>query len=176
MTDEEHTAYHEAAHAVAALWERATLKSATIVPSAEADGVTHHRNILFGRDVDCDASTANRLRMERLVRVCLAGPAATEKLGMSGPPRLLHPGEDEPRALDYISFFTSSIEETEAYYALLAIQAKQFLERPGVWAQVTAVAGALLAAKTLPGKKLRQIAREAFEQAIAEEHRRLTEK
>jgi hypothetical protein len=176
MTDEEHVAYHEAAHVVAAIWERAQLKSATIVASEQAEGVTSHRNLLFGRNVDCDTSTANRLRMERLVRVCLAGPAASEKLGFpASAGAILHPGEDESRAVDYISFFTASTEETEAYFALLAVQAKQFLDRPIVWSQVSAVATALLAAKTLPAKRLREIARAAFGTAL-EEHRRMTQK
>jgi len=72
MTDDkQRVAYHEAAHAVVALLERVKVYSATIIPSDEAEGVTRHHNLLYGRGVEWDASHPNRIRMERLVRMAL---------------------------------------------------------------------------------------------------------
>ena len=56
-------AYHEAGHAVAGQYHRIALRSATIVPSADASGKVEHRQ-LFRRDFYFDNSNRARLRAE----------------------------------------------------------------------------------------------------------------
>jgi len=169
-------AHHEAAHVVSSLWERIPVESSTIVPNEHGDGATWYRDILYGRNLEGgDASTSNRLRMERLARGALAGPAASRRLGDARSDATAPHGGDEAIALDMIRYFTATRRETEAYYKLLEIQAEQFLEKPGVWAQIVAVAEALLAKETLTGKQIRDIASRARREAMKPEPRRLAE-
>jgi hypothetical protein len=160
MTDDkQRVAYHEAAHAVVALLERVKVYSATIIPSDEAEGVTRHHNLLYGRGVEWDASHPNRIRMERLVRMALAGPVADELRGVHDERTVIGPTDDEHCAAELVGYFTGNTEETEAYLKLLWIQTRALLKRDPIWSQVTAVAEALLAHKTLSAKEIRGIAR-----------------
>jgi len=115
MTDDkQRVAYHEAAHAVVALLERVKVYSATIIPIDEAEGVTRHHNLLYGRGVEWDASHPNRIRMERLVRMALAGPVADELSGVQD-----ERTDDEHCAAELVGYFTGNTEETEANLKLL---------------------------------------------------------
>lgn len=75
----EATAYHEAGHAVAAwsLGYRPTL--ATIVSAAESAGQVRHENPFPGVNLEFDGSDWARLRVERAIIICLAGPIAQKR-------------------------------------------------------------------------------------------------
>ncbi|HEV2057553.1 MAG TPA: hypothetical protein VGV06_20665, partial [Methylomirabilota bacterium] len=159
------TAYHEAGHAVAAHWERVRLESATIVPGDDFDGKVISRNLLHGRNVDSDASQRNRSRMLRMVRVSLAGLAAQRRFDAESV-KDWHGEYDYQKAADLVSYFTENDRELEAYLNLLLVQAEGIFDRPFVWDQVTAVAEALLAKKTLKSLELRRIMHLACQQAM----------
>jgi hypothetical protein len=61
--EERDTAYHEAGHAMACIWEGVQLRSASIIPDDETEtaGRVTRRDILKGRKIDSDSSTPNRL-------------------------------------------------------------------------------------------------------------------
>jgi ATP-dependent Zn protease len=75
----EATAIHEAGHAVAAWLLRVRVNSATIIPHSGALGHVTHANPLRGVDLEWDDSDRARLRAERYIKVCLAGPLAQKK-------------------------------------------------------------------------------------------------
>ena len=73
-------AYHEAGHAVMAFLDRIALKGATIIPNDLYKGCVEHANLLHGEDIAIETPTRSRWRMERLVRVFLAGPVAQQRI------------------------------------------------------------------------------------------------
>ncbi len=73
------TAYHEAGHAVAAWSLGAKVYRASIVPRSDAHGSVQHSNPLRGTRLECDGSDRARLRAERAVVICLAGPEAQRR-------------------------------------------------------------------------------------------------
>lgn len=159
------TAFHEAGHAVACIHERVALSTVSITPKEGSDGRIIHRHLLSRCPIDSDTSTRNRLRMERMVRMALAGPAAQRRFS----PRSIrhyHSADDYKKAVDLVQYFVGSDEELEAYIKLLEVQAESFLNKPGVWDQITALATALLKEGTLPSQRVRSIVRTALERSL----------
>jgi ATP-dependent Zn protease len=70
------TAYHEAGHAVVCHRLGIRVKRITIVPSDTNAGMCTHDNILRGINPAFDGSDRCRMRLERLIKVSLAGQAA----------------------------------------------------------------------------------------------------
>ncbi len=150
------TAFHEAGHAVACIYERVALSTVSIAHAKDTAGRVIYRHLLSRSHIDCDRSTRNRLRMEHMVRMLLAGPAAQRR---SSPPSIRHyHGEDDfKKAIDLVTHFTESEEECSAYIRLLEVQTQCFLNRPGVWDQITALATALLVETTITSQRTRSI-------------------
>jgi|APFre7841882630_1041343.scaffolds.fasta_scaffold10852_4 hypothetical protein len=98
---------------------------------------------------------------EHMVRMSFAGPLAQRRFS-SRSIRRFHEQEDYEKAVDLVEYFVGSDEELEAYIHLLEVQAKSFLNRPGVWDQITAPATALLKETTLTSGRVRRIVRAAF--------------
>ena len=147
------TAYHEAGHAVAAVYYRTRLKRATIIPEGDTTG--HCLQLppsLRGIDIE------PTLRLEGLARdrvmVSLAGRAAQLKFWSRGT-RFYHARSDYERAVDLLGRFTRTTEELEAYMKLMVIRARYFIET--WWPQISAVAEALLREKTLTGAQVKAI-------------------
>lgn len=145
--------------------ERVRIGSATIVPGDGFSGQVEHRNLLHGRDIEIDAGPRNRGRMERMVRVLFAGMAAQRRFDEASV-KDWHAGPDYHQAMEFASHFVGSTRELEAYLNLLLVQAEGLFDRSFVWEQVTAVAEALLAKRTLEPSELRQIIRRVFQRAM----------
>ena len=79
-------AYHEAGHCVAAYRLRIPFSgrnAVTIVPSEDYCGLFVHKNILRGTNLEWDNSDRSRLKMERIVQVCLGGIEAQRRYDAS---------------------------------------------------------------------------------------------
>lgn len=157
----EGTAYHEAGHAGMRLWLGRAVKRVTIVPDAEGRVLGYSASFLPGRWLrpDVDANDRGRNWIEREVKMLLAGRWAEFKyagrhshVGASG---------DDKKVCDLLSYLCGSEEEITAYWKLLIIRTRQTLDDPPVWAGVTALASALLSAKTLNGREADRIFWEA---------------
>ena len=84
-------AYHEAGHAVVAWYHDINLEVITLGDPEDETGRARHVNPLQGVDTAWGTTVADRIRMEQLVGVCLAGPLAQRKFSLvrisSGPRR-----------------------------------------------------------------------------------------
>lgn len=159
------TAFHEAGHAVACIHERVQLSTVSIAPTEDSFGHVGHHNILHGCNIEWEDKPSHRLRMERLVRISLAGPAAQHRFRPRGY-RHYHGKADLKSAFELVQFFVGNEEEGSAYLRLLEIQTRNFLNGPGVWDEITALATALLEETTLTPKRTRSIVQAAFQRAF----------
>ena len=85
-------AYHEAGHAVVAAVLRVKTRSTTIIPTNEYDGVYKHNHLFRKMELETSNSDRTRLKVERKIMVCLAGPLAQRRwrksvLGRRSPTR-----------------------------------------------------------------------------------------
>lgn len=154
-------AFHEAGHLMAAYRLRIPFtgrKAITIVPSEDYEGVFIHRNILRGAALESDNSDRSRLKMERLVQVCLGGIEAQRRYD----PASVRYGEnfgdwdggdDYHQAINLIDYFTSGPRESEAYLELLRIRTENLVIAGCNWECIEAVAKGLLQQKTLSAKE-----------------------
>lgn len=167
-------AYHEAGHAVAAhrlmipFYGRTPI---SIIPSEEYTGVVFHRNIL-PQSIEWDASDRSRLKMERVVQVCLAGIEAQYQFDPASIRRGELPGDwdggdDYHQAIGVIDYFTGGNEETSAYLELLRLRAQGLVRNNLNWHCITAVAEALQNKKKLSAKQLREVIAKAKEDFFA---------
>ncbi len=156
-------AYHEAGHAVLCWEERVRLKGASIVPDRTSAGRITHSHPLKGINPELDSSTHSRVRMEKMVRILLAGTIAQRKFNAKGY-RHYHGRQDHERATDLLMHYTGSTEEVEAYINLLYVQTRLALDLPWLWMAVIAVAKALLDKGELTGRETRAIIEQAVKQ------------
>jgi hypothetical protein len=159
------TAFHEAGHAVACIHEHVPLSTVSIAPTEDSFGHVGHRNVLRGCNIEWENKLDHRMKMERLVRIALVGPAAERRFSRKGYRR--YGGKSDLKfAFELVQFFVGNEEEGSAYLRLLGIQTRNFLNRPGVWDEITALATALLEEKTLTPKRSRSIVRAAFHASL----------
>ena len=165
MEAERIVAHHEAGHLFAAYRLRIPFSGRnviTIIPSEDYSGVFKHKNILRGVDLEWDGSNRSRMKMERVVQVCLAGIEAQRQYDPSSirygeSPRDWDGGDDYHRALDLIDHFVSGPRETEAYLVLLRIRAESLVQTPINWECIQRVAEFLAKEKMLSGKRAIEI-------------------
>jgi hypothetical protein len=146
------SAHHEAGHAVVAWREKIAIRSISIVPDEATFGRVRHQNPLSGIRLDCDGSNRARLRAEKIIRMCLAGPAAQRKYrprsswvrGGSGD------DGDFARALDLVTRISGSAEHAAAYYKLLEIEARSLVDL--WWPQIQLLAAELLIRRKITGR------------------------
>lgn len=160
------TAYHEAGHAVVAYDQRIKVTTATIVPDSVngTDGlVTHDPIRLESLKLDIDHIPPRvRDQMERQARIYFAGEIAQRKFN----PRSLrfhHSHDDRRSAMNLISRLTSSDRELGAWLKLLRIQTEEIVYQDYRWAQVEAVANALMRRGTLAGGVIRSVIQQALQ-------------
>ena len=154
-------AYHEVGHALSA-WNNGIPFRKDAPTIVSGDGYEGRLQIMLrGCHWDVDKSDRARVKMERFVQVCLAGPAAQRRFKPSSF-RQKNGSEDYRMATNAINYFVSSKEESDAYLKLLEIRTQQLFERPEKWAQVEALAVALLERKTLSADETAEIIQTAF--------------
>jgi hypothetical protein len=151
------TAYHEAAHAVAAHFSGVNTSTVTIRPGTGTLG--HHvHDVVVGPDIEWNLSDRNRVRAERLALICLAGPSATRRCLAIANRRDLYNGaqhaSDYDDAIAVLSYFSGGLL-LEKHVCYMEARADALVEHR--WWAITAVAEALLEHITLKGPAVRQV-------------------
>lgn len=151
------TAYHEAGHAVIALYLGIGLgrHGVSIRPDEDTHGHVGLRRGFRGNP-ETQNSDRVRLGLERRAMVSLAGHEAQRQFRSSSV-RRHHASQDRANAADCLSFNVGSSEELTAYLHLLQIRVRQIVKLPHIWAQITAVAAALIEKRQLTPTEVRQI-------------------
>lgn len=150
------TCIHEASHAIQALLERAGLE---LVEVNGEFGSTSHRLIRLpdllreSESPDGRVSPVLRRKLERFVRIALAGPIGEQRA--FGGPGAVAGDVDYERARAAVYRF----QGTDADLKALAAEVERSLARPQVWRAVEAVAVELSLHKTLTGARVREIMR-----------------
>lgn len=147
------TAHHEAGHAVAAWTQNIAVRKISIVKGQGLAGFIHHADIVGGLRPDADRSPRVRLRLEKLVRVSLAGPAAQRKFNARSW-RTYHGGEDHRKALDLIDHLSLNEAHAQAYIRLLELEAAHMVEMH--WDIIVALAKELIAVRMMTGTAISQ--------------------
>jgi hypothetical protein len=152
---DEVVAYYESGHVIIVNCEDIPIHRVTLEPGENHDGLTKMGRFLIA-NADCDDITPRRRdRLERFVRVMLAGNIAQHRFKPRSGYREFNLHADRHKAVELLSHFTRSNEELGAYLRLLQIQTKQKIE--GRWPLVEAVANALLDRRTLSRDEVRTI-------------------
>ena len=148
-------AHHEAGHAVAARRERIRIRGLSIEPAEAFAGAIRIQDPLRGVDLDIEYSDRARLRMERAVRVCLAGGVAQREHSRRSY-RTAHDADDRNKASGYIVRVTGSDEEYKTYSHLLGLQT-EYLVKWWWWQDITKVAHALIMERVLSPQRIKEI-------------------
>ena len=172
VSREEHTAYHEAGHAVAALRLNRPLTCATIVPSDDgsfghvsARKLSQQMREQYTGGPGCGRA-GRRLRdvIEAEIVVLFAGGLAEAR--WKGHRRRLGTGEDYRMAVEWADCICGSMEETSAFLGWLYVRARLLVDNPVDWFLIRRFASVLMEEKTVNGRR----AREVFGQALTEAH------
>jgi hypothetical protein len=158
------TAYHEAGHAVAAFHLGIGIgrKGVNVILDSKENraGMAHLLKGFVGRP-DIGDSSRMRFGAEKHVVATFAGEAAQRKFQPSSV-RRFHASGDRQSAINLLSYFVGDTSELEAYCQWLQIRAENLIKRPAVWAQVHAVADALVKRKHLKPEEVRTICKEVM--------------
>jgi hypothetical protein len=150
----EATAYHEAGHIVTAWRHGVKIKRATIVPAGDYHGAMDHENPLKGLRLDIDGTDRANLRVEKAIRIYLAGPAAQRRYD----PRSwrAHHGESDHRAaFDLAQSLQRTDELAMAYLKWLDFSVRADLERD--WMFVSGFAKTLLEKGSIEPRQIQEI-------------------
>jgi hypothetical protein len=158
------TAYHEARHAVAAVALNVAIgkKGVSILSDQDSVGRLYTHKHVSG-DPQSLLTGRMRLRLEETTIVSLADEIAQRKYRPSSVDRH-HAGSD--RDFDRLSCMVGNPRELVAYWRWLLIRAENLVNSPPRWAQIEAVAKALMERKTLSASEVRQICVDALHRPI----------
>jgi hypothetical protein len=137
----EATAYHEAGHAVIALRVGFGPSSATIIPTRDSHGSVVHANPLRGINMEIDGSDRARLRVERAIKICLAGPLAQKRFKPHSY-RRWHGREDFNMAADLALRVCGSGRQASAFLKWLDVTTREMIEMQ--WPGIVRLANRLL--------------------------------
>jgi ATP-dependent Zn protease len=150
------SAYHEAGHAFMAWRLRLAIMRITVVPKGDTSGLTVHSNPLRGISLEWDDSDRARMRTERAIKVCLAGPAA-QRMYNPRSWRRYHGESDHDRAVDLALRMWGSGEQALLYLRLLGNSVRTDLSL--WWRSVDALAATLIEKRVLNGSQIKEILR-----------------
>ena len=150
-----HAAYHEAGHAIAA-WEQGIDIESLAIPQDLGHGSAAKRchDVELIGDFAWDTTAENRIRMESLIFVTLAGSIA-EKLAAHDNYDSVHAQNDREHAFELAAYFMSP-EVTEKYLVYIDAWLEDFLTEPLQWAAVEELAGNLLTKERLSSEEIKQ--------------------
>lgn len=164
MTTDEATAYHEAGHVVAGYFSDRMPKYATIVPDPDGDSLGHcaHPPPPPNFRPDIQITPTGRDRLERAI-VGMAGGHIAEKRyrGRAN----LHGSSKDRLNIAYLISYIAGPDEEELYLKLLWKRAETLINMR--WAQVGAVACALIEQRKLHRDELQTVIRESMMAEIA---------
>jgi hypothetical protein len=147
------TAYHEAGHAVMAFQLGVEVRQITIVPDRDSAGSCSHEKLLKFRGTELCASPAARVRIEKLIMICLAGPLAQSKFKPRSV-RRYHGTSDYSLIADVALQLNGSAEAATAFVKWLEVRTTTMLRQQVIWRFVEAVANELIAKRELEGSTL----------------------
>jgi ATP-dependent Zn protease len=151
-------AYHEAGHAVIACHYHRAVEHVTIVP--EKDSLGHvqqgHSSAKIRPDIDWNNKTEKWI--EREIEITLAGPIAESEF--TGREVKIE-GTDRKTAID-LAWRMYEGKVLTAYWNFMTEKTRAVVKSPIVWAQIEAVAHALVDRRKLNGSQIRSICREVF--------------
>jgi hypothetical protein len=134
-------AYHEAGHAIVSQRLGVLVKRVSIIPEEDTAGSCTHNNILRGTQLDVDDSDRGRVRAEKTIMICLAGPIA-QRLWRARSVRKYHAGADYARAADLAIRCNGSAKQVDAHLKWLEIRTEDMLKL--LWPAVQALVADLL--------------------------------
>ena len=152
----EATAYHEAGRMVAAWRMRMKIHKATIVPAQDYAGCVHHDSPLRGINLEVDGSDRAEIKANKMVLICLAGPAAQRHYNpesLDSSVRRWHGKSDFDIALDLALRLASDNKVADAYLKWMQLRAEALIASN--WKFVVAFANRLLERKTLEYREIR---------------------
>ena len=150
------TAHHEAGHAVMAFQLGVNVRGITIIPDHESAGSCLHEGLLKFQGKELVTSPTARIKMEKLILICLAGPLAQRKFKPRSV-RRYHAGSDYSAVANVALSMNGSTEQANAYIRWLEIRVKEQLYTSMTWRFVEAVASELIKNKEINGKSLPSI-------------------
>jgi hypothetical protein len=142
----EATAYHEAGHAVAAWSVGYRPTTASIEAGNDSVGQVRHEEPFPGISFEFDGSDMARLKIERAIMICLAGPIAQKRYRRSSW-RKWHGVADYATATELALRACGSSDIARAFLKWLALRAESLVDDH--WSAVERVAIALLKRSTL---------------------------
>jgi ATP-dependent Zn protease len=151
------TAYHEAGHAVMCRHEGVRLNKVTIVSDESTAGSCGHEKLIRGKYPDTDDSDRMRLKIEKRVRIALAGVIA-QKLYNPRSFRNYHASADYEAAVDMALHVSGSAKQAEAWLKWLEICTRDTIQAQ--WSIVEGLAEALLKESTLNGEQVQRLVSE----------------
>jgi ATP-dependent Zn protease len=136
------TAYHEAGHAVATfLINPAWFRGASIMPEDGSLGRVRHSNPIGRIRLDLEKGDRARLRVERAIQICLAGPAA-QKRAFPRSVRKWQATSDYSTAADLAIRICGSAESASAFLIWQEVVTNDMIS--GRWKHIERVASALI--------------------------------
>lgn len=157
MTDKRKSAvaFHEAGHAVAAVFLNVPVKSATIVRGPGYLGLVQYKNVLARVNPDTEGmSDRVRSRIERCIIVGLAGPLA-QKRAFPRSLRKWHSHRDYADACDLAVRVSGSAASATAFLKWLETRTGDLLDTR--WQCVERVAAELLRRNTLEAAEIEKL-------------------
>ena len=160
--DSERTRYHEAGHAVMAFEQSIGVRGITVVPTDEYNGLTSHYPIgkWFRPDIDPSPRVADRI--DRHVRIALAGMSA-ERIWCNKQDRLPRTWKHSVRLggqSDLDTAINLALRRTysvDSYLQWLQAEVDSVLSSPQRWEQVEAIVRALRAKPKLTAQEVRDL-------------------
>jgi hypothetical protein len=162
------TAFHEAGHIVIGWRLGFKPHSVTIAPSSDYDGQAVHDNPLHGIRLEFDGSDRARLRGEKAIKICLAGPLAQRRHA----PRSLRRWQgrgDFRSALDIASAVCGSPAQAAAFLKWLEVVTAELVARD--WPIIVSIASRLIERERLSAVEIKDaIAQgvDAFRRSLGE--------
>jgi hypothetical protein len=150
----EATAYHEAGHTVAAWRLGVKIRRASIIPTIGRHGVVEHESPLREIHLDIDNSDRARMRTEKEIIICLAGPDAQRQFRPSSW-RGWHGQSDYDTAADLALRLQGDGERATEYLKWVGFQSRWLIKNN--WNLVTMFADELLRVNTIDRNRVAKI-------------------
>jgi len=148
------TAYHEAGHAFMAWRVGSRVKRITVAPTTDTSGHVVYSNPLRGISLEWDDSDRARMRIERAIKVCLAGLTA-QRIYNPRSWRRYHGTSDHDLAIDLALRMWGREEQASLYLRLLENSVRHDLSL--WWHVVEALAATLIEKQLLDASQVREI-------------------
>ena len=130
------------------------IQRVSIIPEGDAHGRMDHVHPLRGIRLDYDGSDRARLRAERAVIICLAGPEAQRRFNPRSW-RSWHGRSDHAEAIDIALHFNASEEAAATHLKWLECRTRDLVAAH--WTAIQAVAMGLIDRGTVTGEEAREL-------------------